>query len=77
MFHYHVFQLQFERDKCAIACGMPEPIKVKHAHYLAKTAIRIMGQLVTTRFRHIKDTDLRFKIAIHSGNLHLGPQRRI
>ena len=46
---------------------MPEPIKVKHAHYLARLAVRIMGQLVTFRFRHIQDTDMRFKMALHSG----------
>jgi len=46
---------------------MPDQIKVKHAHYLARLSVRIMGELNTFRFRHIKDTDMRFKIAIHSG----------
>ena len=52
---------------CTVVSGMPDPIKVKHAHYLARLAVRLMGQLTTFRFRHIQDSDMRFKIAIHSG----------
>ena len=60
-------QLGYNRETCAIACGMPDPIKVRHAHYLARLSVRIMGQLTCFRFRHIQDTDMRFKMAIHSG----------
>ena len=62
-----LFQLQYNKESCTIVCGMPEVIKNKHAYYLGRVAMKLMGSLTEFRFRHIDDNLMRFKVAIHSG----------
>ncbi|XP_057293678.1 retinal guanylyl cyclase 2-like [Hydractinia symbiolongicarpus] len=67
-----IHQLPGLRDRHAFVCGIPEPVSKKHAYYIAKIALKIMGSLTNFRFRHINDELMRFKIVLHTGTFVAG-----